>query len=210
MASSDGPTPDGQTEIERLHATSVQVHATFEALSRTAGSAPRLTGVAATRLRRPLGQLVATAQYRDMYDQRMDHVAIAMQRAPGLSPATRSAVRRVLSQQLGAVSALLEQAGGTLAEGFTTVADIAEDLDGEDAATLSDIAESGQEIADALFEVAGEVSALGRRQVGLVDDTLPAEELRAQDLGWMTALYTMEEERRIHSAALAGAEMPAA
>jgi hypothetical protein len=185
-------------------AISARVHAAFDALVATAASAPRPGGALGAQLRRPLGQLVATAQMRDMFDQRLSHIVAAETGAAGRDATTRAAAGVVAARLLSDLADLVDGAGGAASVGFLTVSDMAEECeDPEIAAALRHAAEDGQGIADALLEAGGQLAALAEARQAGIDAGVPGEAIARADLGWLEALYTMEDERQSHATAIA-------
>ena len=195
---------DSVPEPSSHEAISARVHAAFDALVATAASAPRPAGPLGAQLRRPLGQLVATAQMRDVFDQRLSHIVAAETGAAGRDAATRAAAAVVAARLISDLADLVDGAGGAASVGFLTVADMAEECDDPETATaLRHAAEDGQGIADALVEAGGDLAALAEARQAGIDAEVPGEAIAHADLGWLEALYTMEEERRSHATAIA-------
>lgn len=203
MAHAPKPAPAGPTEDGAEAAVTARVHAALDAIAAAAAAAPRPDGPAGATLRRPLGRIVGLAQVRDIYDQRLSHVHEAEARAATLDPAARSAVARVAARLLGDLTAILEGAGGTASDSFLAMADIAADCDAGTGAALARVARDGGRAADSLMDAAAGLAEAADRRGARVDPAIGPDRIAAVDLGWMTALYTMEEERRSHRTALA-------
>jgi len=205
MTMSAARVPTDPADPTGLAPLTARVHAAFEALIAATRAAQPLAGPHGARLRRPLGRLVATAQCRDIYDQRIGHIATAAAAAGGLDPVAQAAVRHIAARQIADLAALIESAGGTAGECFMTLADLAEERSDPQAGALADLAAAGERIAEDLQRAGAALADLADLEEDRIAPMPGREALTAVDFGWLTALYTMEEERRIHAATLAGA-----
>lgn len=204
------PRHEMPTEIRmarRLEPIKARVRAAFELMAEATMTVPRMHPALARRLRGPIGRLVAAGQGRDSFDQRIAHLEAASDRIEDAEPATCAAVNHVIAQQLVEISCLLERTSATAVAAFRSLLDAAEGIDGEPlapdlAGLLAALGHRGHaaatDLAAAVEVLNAEAAGHARRSMrGLAPDTI-----RALDLDWLVALYTMDEERRVHRAAI--------
>ncbi len=203
------PTPqlaEMATMTARLRPAKVKVQAAFDTMAEATATLPRRVPGLVARLRGPLGKLVTVGQQRDAFDQRLSHLEAAADRAEGREAAERAAARLVIAQQLVEVAALVEATAKTASAAYGALADLAERADGlapDVTREILAVARRGLEAATRLQAAAELMAIEADGQAAGVDRGVPASAIAAADLGWVQELYTMEEERRAHRAALA-------
>lgn len=206
-----GPTEEERSARRRpspFESLTRRTRGAFETLAEATHSLPRIDGGLAARLRRPIGRLVACAQHRDVFDQRIAHIGAAVERWPVLSADERAAAATVIALQLVDLSALLERAAGEAGAAFRAVLEEAERAEAghaERAGPVGEVGRRGLRAAADLSAASDVVAAEAHAQAALVDPAIDAAAIRAADLGWMMALYTMDDERRVHRMAIARA-----
>ena len=173
----------------------------FDALLEAVHAVARQGVAHGPALRREVGRLMAEMQARDVFDQRMAHLTVAMAAIPVLGPVERAATLLVCSHQAWAVAEVLRAAGQGAATSFSRVARLA--AEAGDAPQLAHATSAGRAAAARLGEAAAGIEAEGRALASGIDRDVSAEARRAADLSWLDALYTMEDERRTHALALA-------
>ena len=196
----------------RLEPISDRVRAAFDIMADATVTVPRMHPAMAGRFRAPLGKLVSIGQNRDAFDQRIAHVEAAAARAEVAAEDVRAAIFAVTAMQIVEISCLLEQTAMVAGAAFAALLEGsagAGEGDADLAATLAAIGHRGMQAA---ADLSGAVEVLNAEAAGhaaLVSRAVTPEAIRAVDLGWMLALYTMEDERRIHRAAIEAICAPA-
>ncbi|MGF1502233.1 MAG: hypothetical protein ACFBSD_10490 [Paracoccaceae bacterium] len=159
------------------------------------------------RLRGPLGRLVGAGQVRDAFDQRISHIETAIDRAGTLGGVEAAAALTVVGAQLLEIVALLEKTAETAAAAFVQIDAAATEkvelLGCEASHRIGEIVRDGQRAAAALNSLGERLAAEAAAHSALVDRGIPTDAMTNVDLSWMMALYTMDEERRVHLRALA-------
>ncbi len=199
----------GAAMATRLGPIKARVRTAFDTMSETTTTVPRMERALATRLRAPLGKLISAGQLRDTFDQRIAHLEEASARVDRAEPEVRAATFHVVSLQLVALSRLLEETAQIAAAAFRSVLDQGEqppeDLAEEIAGKLRDLGHRGLAAAAALSAAAEILGSEADGHAARVERTIPGDRLAAADLDWMLALYTMDDERRVHRTAIAQA-----
>lgn len=192
-----------------------EIAETFLALTRAAQALRRADPATQRRLNRSVAALAECGQAEDSLRQRADHVREAAEIATARDPATRGAAAWVVARQVEGMAQRLAEAGEAAGFAFSAAEDWLAEADAclgaEAVAWLEDVVREGGDAAsrlsaaaDALMERArtleGEAQALAG---GMAAGHGPASGRDRIDLGWMEALYTMDDERRVHAAAVA-------
>jgi len=198
---------------DRLGSAKRRVRAAFDTMAEATTTVPRMHAEVARRLRAPLGRLVAAGQGRDAFDQRIAHLEAAIEGAQGCQETVRMAVRHLCAMHLVEIASELEKTAETAGGAYRAILDLAQratspeadfDLPREIASTLAVLGRQGLSAAADLTAAAeimgaeadGQRQSAGRERI---------EGLGADALDWVSALYTMDDERRTHRMALAQA-----
>ncbi|GMG83742.1 hypothetical protein LNKW23_29550 [Paralimibaculum aggregatum] len=196
---------------QRLGPITERVRAAFELMSQAILTIPRSHPEMALSMRGPLGRLVAAGQNRDTFDQRITHIEAAMEAACARPADQRVAAFHVVAQQLVELARLLEQTSAIAAKAF---GEVLAAVDRRNAVALSGLererremlGEIGRKGLHAATDLAAAGEVLGAEAEGVfagVDRNLSRGAIEGADLAWMMALYTMEDERRVHRQAIA-------
>lgn len=143
-----------------------------------------------TAWRAPLGRLLSVSQARDAFDQRISHIETAADR---LQSTPDTLLAEVIALQGSDLGRMLDEAGSEAEAAF--------------GALSTEGTTEAEEHTQRGTRAAAELLALAPR-LGEVWQALPAEAGDAGtqvDLGWLEALYTTDDERRVHRMALARA-----
>lgn len=175
-----------------------EVQTAYDSISRatravvTGGSAVRSLPVSSV-----LRRIIGVTQGRDAFDQRMAHVLEILVGHEGRGAAVSTAAAAVAAAQIGEVSDNLRAAAAEARAVFDKMPLLAGDRAARNAFRAA--GRDGSEAARALDAAAAALAAIAV-------STAPA---RAQpgaalaDLDWIEALYTMDDERRVHRSAVA-------
>jgi hypothetical protein len=207
MTPEDLPRADTAERGPPIEPIRQRIVAAFDVFAETTRAFPGVDRAVAGRLRGPLGRLVQVGQARDMAEQRLAHVRAA-RAAPGPGERRlRAAVDHVAAAQIADLARLLARTGEAAEFALATIEEQVESLASEAPDSLPGfrglIAEARR--AGAALDAAVEALETAARTVAAGIEEDPAEALREADLAWMHRLYTMEDERRVHRAAVLGA-----
>jgi len=190
---------------DRIAPIGPRVAAAFEAVAAVTHVVRRSPHARMAALRGPVGRLLQVGQVRDVFDQRAAHLENAFAASAAMAPLVRAAVTRIAAGQVAELARLLADCAGTASVAFGAIEDqigVLPQAEGGDA--LEDIEDA---LADGI-EAAETMNDLAARLRSEADATEPecaaasGAAILDVDLGWMAALYTMEEERRVHLAVL--------
>lgn len=205
--------PAAGAMTQRLDPIKERVRAAFDTLSEATRTVPRMHAELARKLRAPLGKLVSAGQGRDAFDQRVAHIETAVAEAAGLEAPARALAYHVSAQHLVELAGLLEETAKTASRAFRQIMDAADGraaeaeagLERELLSMLSGIGRKGLHAATDLSAASEVLGAEAEAYAARTQRRLSQAEVEAADLGWMFALYTMDEERRVHRQAIAQA-----
>ncbi len=196
---------------EPFDALTARVRGAFETMADATRSLPRIDRGIAQQHRLPIARLIGCAQHHDAFDQRMSHIGEARGRCPVLADGERAAAETVIALQLVDLSTLLERAASDAGAAFRAILEAVEtaEVDGGDAGqtarAVSEVGRQGLRAAADLSAASDVMATEAHAHAAMVDRSVEPEVLRGADLGWMLALYTMDDERRVHRMAIAQA-----
>ncbi|MCL5776515.1 hypothetical protein M1105_05875 [Limibaculum sp. FT325] len=189
--------PSPMAAAEALGTLRARLAACFTAMLETSATLRATLGRSSPRLAAPVGRLAVALQAADASDQRLAHVEAMALRHDALEGADGLAVARIMARQLASLGETLAGVVNQIEAELVPISNAVGDGAGA-------VSVAGMRLDAALLSgLAREIDAFGRQVDPGHAGGMIVEAASRADLGWLTALYTMDAEREVHARALA-------